>query len=142
METKTACELVWMHLLQNQSVHGSGPNATLQVNAYQSISRKSEFDAALAISQDEPIVVFKHSRMCELSAMAWQKMQSVQIPVYEVVVQSARPLSNHIEQFLGVRHETPQVIVLIRGQPVFDASHRRVTAKAVHQAAGLAQPSS
>ena len=74
--------------------------------------------------------------------MAWEHMQQVRIPVFEVVVQSARPLSNHIETFFGIRHETPQVIVLYRGQPTFDTSHRGVTADAVHDAAGKVQPAS
>ena len=131
-----------VHLFRQQPVKDSQPNECGTVNSYQNISKKSEFDAALETSQNQPVVVFKHSRLCDLSAMAWEHMQSVQLPVYEVVVQTARPLSNHIEESLGIRHETPQVIVLHRGEPVFDTSHRGVTTDAVHEAAGRLQPAS
>ena len=53
------------------------------------------------------------------------------LPIYEVVVQDARTLSNEIAERLDIRHETPQVIVLRDGKAVFHASHRRVTAEAV-----------
>ncbi|MDE2730497.1 MAG: bacillithiol system redox-active protein YtxJ [Bacteroidota bacterium] len=110
------------------------------MSAYQQISGEPEYAAAVEQSHSQPIVVFKHSQLCELSAMAWQQMQSVRLPIFEVVVQTARPLSNHIEQVLGIRHETPQVIVLYRGRPVFDASHRGVTAAAIHDAADAVRP--
>ena len=108
--------------------------------AIQTLSTESDFSAALEASQSQPIVLFKHSALCELSAAARKHMQSVTLPVYEVVVQNDRPLSNHIEEYFGIRHETPQVFVLYRGQPTFNASHRRVTADAVHDAASAAQP--
>ena len=110
------------------------------MNSYQQISGESEFAAAIEQSNSQPVVLFKHSQLCDLSAMARQQMQSVRIPIFEVVVQTARPLSNHIEQLLDIRHETPQVIVLFEGRPVFDASHRKVTAAAVHDAVAQAQP--
>ena len=37
---------------------------------------------------------------------------------------------------LGVRHETPQAIVLRDGKPVWKASHFRITADALTQALG------
>ena len=44
------------------------------------------------------------------------------------------PLSNKIATTFGIRHQSPQVIILHHRQPIFDASHGRVTAKAVRNA--------
>ncbi len=102
--------------------------------SYQSIDSTDGLQDALDHSQSEPIVLFKHSNTCELSAMAKQEMATVDIPVFELVVQTARPLSNHIEAYFGIRHESPQVILLHQGNPIFDASHRAVTADNIHSA--------
>jgi len=89
-------------------------------------------------SMQEPVVLYKHSNLCGASFRARRQVTQLNdesgLLVYEVVVQDARPLSQHIESRLGVRHQTPQVIVLFQGRPVFTASHSRVTAQAVRQA--------
>lgn len=94
-----------------------------------------ELEQARARSEEAPVVLFKHSALCSLSAMARQEMLQLtkpgDPPVYQLVVQESRPLSNTIESTYGIRHESPQVIVLYRGEPVFNASHRRVTAAAI-----------
>jgi len=92
---------------------------------------------ALAASQDQPIVLYKHSATCPLSARARKQLQPIaegEVPIYEVVVQQARPVSNQISDELGIRHETPQVLIVHTGTAVFDASHTRVTTEAVQEA--------
>src|SRR5262245_4143546 len=49
-------------------------------------------------------------------------------------VQAHRAVSNAIVQKLGVRHETPQALLLKNGRVVWSASHFRVTAAAVDDA--------
>jgi bacillithiol system protein YtxJ len=51
-----------------------------------------------------------------------------------ITVQSHRHISDVTEQRLGVRHETPQAILLRDGKPVWKASHVRITADALAQA--------
>jgi bacillithiol system protein YtxJ len=40
-------------------------------------------------------------------------------------------VSDHAAARLGVRHETPQAILLRDGRPVWNASHFRITADAL-----------
>jgi len=49
-------------------------------------------------------------------------------------VQSAREVSHELANLTGVRHETPQVIVLRNGKAVWNASHYDVKAGAVAEA--------
>jgi monothiol bacilliredoxin len=57
------------------------------------------------------------------------------LPHYAMVtVQTHRALSNAIAQKLGVRHETPQALLVRNGRVVWSASHFRVTAAAVDDA--------
>jgi bacillithiol system protein YtxJ len=43
-------------------------------------------------------------------------------------VQNHRPVSDTVSQRLGVRHETPQAILIKGGAAVWNASHFRITA--------------
>ena len=85
-------------------------------------------------SQANPVVIFKHSTTCPISASAYEEMQQLAGEVNLVEVQSARPISEELEKRLGIRHESPQVIVLRRGKAVWDASHWRINAGAVADA--------
>lgn len=96
-------------------------------------------------SHAEPVVLYKHSATCGVSTMARREVEPLQeadnIPVYEVVVQQARHLSDEIEQRYGIRHESPQVIVLHKDRPVFDTSHGRIRTQTLRDAVAEAQRS-
>lgn len=98
----------------------------------------SSLEDAVTQSRQTPVVLFKHSAACSLSAQAYQELSQLtedeDPPVYLLVVQRSRSLSNQIEARFGIRHESPQVIVLVAGEPVYDTSHFGVTARAVRTA--------
>lgn len=79
-------------------------------------------------SSEQPVVLFKHSLTCPISASVYNEMKKVDGDVHLVVVQSARSVSNEIAQKTGIRHESPQAIVLKDGNVVYSASHFDVTA--------------
>ena len=85
-------------------------------------------------SKERPVVIFKHSLTCPISAAAFDQMELFEGSVSLIEVQKARELSNEIEARLGVRHESPQVIVLRNGQVVWNASHFKITSDAVAKA--------
>lgn len=91
-------------------------------------------EAAIAESLDRPVVLFKHSRTCGISCEALDELhahaeQTGPRAAYKVItVQSHRRLSDDAAQRFGIRHETPQAIVLRDGRPVWNASHFRITA--------------
>ena len=105
---------------------------------YQKLDSEAALEEAAAHSMREPVVLFKHSTMCGISRRARQQIELLteedDPPVYEVVVQEARPVSNQIARQLGIRHQSPQVIVLYKGHPSYHASHGRVTTEAVRRA--------
>jgi bacillithiol system protein YtxJ len=91
-----------------------------------------ELDRALAGSHEQPVLFFKHSHTCGISAEALDELrahagQSGDVLRYALVtVQTHRDISNAIAARLGVRHETPQAILVRSGKPVWTASHFRV----------------
>jgi bacillithiol system protein YtxJ len=103
-------------------------------NRFIKITDTRSFEEMADRSGERPIVIFKHSLTCPISADAYEQMAKFEGEVVLVEVQRARALSTEIESRLGVMHESPQVIVLRNGQVVWNASHFRITADAVAEA--------
>jgi len=102
-------------------------------------------EAAIAESRERPVLLFKHSRTCGISAEALDELhehveRNANHPghaSYKVItVQSHRRLSDSAAERLGIRHETPQAILLRDGRPVWNASHFRITADELARAFG------
>lgn len=101
------------------------------------LASASDYRELLARSQDEPVLIYKHSNICGLSTWARQRLEEAArndgLPVYRLIVQKARALSNQIEAEWGIRHESPQVIMLHRGEVLHHASHRRISVEAIRE---------
>ena len=112
-----------------------------------------ELHRLLAESQSRPVLLFKHSYTCGVSVEALDELvahlndrgprgfERESAPRHDcppqyamVTVQTHRAVSNAIAQKLGVRHETPQALLVKNGRVVWSASHFRVTAAAVDDA--------
>jgi len=111
------------------------PNHFVKLTDFKSL------DDVAARSNEQPVVLFKHSLTCPISSAAYDQMTAFDGEVNLIEVQRSRELSREIENRLGVAHESPQIIVLWRGQVVWNASHFGITAEAVSKAVknGLAK---
>ena len=94
-------------------------------------------EAAIAESQQRPVLLFKHSRTCGVSCEALDQLHDhiqngTGDAAYKmIVVQNHRRVSDTVSQRLGIRHETPQAILLRDGEAVWNASHFRITAREI-----------
>ena len=98
-----------------------------------------ELEAAIAESRQRPVLLFKHSRTCGISCEALDELHThLTVPVnvsYKLItVQSHRPVSDAASSRLGIRHETPQAILIKDGAAVWCASHFRITARELDKA--------
>lgn len=98
------------------------------------IDNRETLDQLITDSKNKPVVIFKHSNSCGISSAAYREMEKLENPVNVLEVQSARDVSRQLADLTGIRHETPQVIVLKDGKAVWNASHFDVKASAVSQA--------
>ena len=103
-------------------------------NHFVRIKDEQSFAELMERSKERPQVIFKHSLTCPISSAAYDQMSKYSGDVALIEVQVARQLSNQIENKLGVPHESPQVIVLNKGQVAWNASHFKITAEAVADA--------
>lgn len=108
------------------------------------LSTVEGLDVALQESFARPVLILKHSRACDVSAQAFDEVRAwlagtpVAGPCYVVVVQTARDVARTIADRLGVRHESPQVLVVRDGRVAWHASHFRVTPSAIEREMGKA----
>jgi bacillithiol system protein YtxJ len=98
-----------------------------------------ELDTLIAQSGTRPVVLFKHSFTCGISAEALDELVSHLDSAGDahyamVTVQTHRDLSNAVAARLGVRHETPQAILVRDGRVAWTASHFRVNARELSKA--------
>ena len=98
-------------------------------------------DAAIAESRERPVLLFKHSRYCGVSCEALDELtahiesrEGGGVSYKMITVQTHRPVSDAAAMRLGLRHETPQAILLRDGKVVWNASHFRITATQLDQA--------
>jgi bacillithiol system protein YtxJ len=88
----------------------------------------------LARSATAPVLVFLHDPGCGISARAYRELSQLAGPIPLIDVAVARSLSRLIEQRTGVKHESPQVLLLHHGRAVWSASHWAITVAAVQGA--------
>ncbi len=101
------------------------------------LSTQDEFDRALERSSQQPIVIFKHSPTCGISAQAldsiseWLAGSSPGAEVFVLSVPASRALSTALAQKFGIRHESPQALLIDDGAVVWHGSHFRATAGSI-----------
>jgi bacillithiol system protein YtxJ len=84
------------------------------------------------------VIIFKHSTACPVSWAAHTQVsrflrENPGAPVRLVRVIQERPLSQQIAAATGVRHESPQILALRRGEVVAAVSHGNITAESLSQ---------
>jgi bacillithiol system protein YtxJ len=101
---------------------------------FNQVSGVDALDDLLDQSRTETVILFNHDPYCPISARAFSQMEQLGDEVMLVDVSRERTLTGEIQSRTGVRHESPQVIVLRDGQPTWSASHFQITTEAVQTA--------
>lgn len=91
------------------------------------VSDQEDLERLFAASAEQPVVLFKHEYGCPISAHAYSEIAKVPYEISLIDVARQKALSMDVATRLGVRHESPQVIVLRDWQPVYDSSHWDIT---------------
>ncbi|MDR3539390.1 MAG: bacillithiol system redox-active protein YtxJ [Desulfosporosinus sp.] len=107
---------------------------------FKEITCSQELGEILDESCQRKIILFKHSTTCSISAHAWQEVQafiresSAEVLVAMIKVIESRPVSNQVTEDLGVKHQSPQVLLLSERKVLWQASHQSVTQNKIKQA--------
>ena len=86
------------------------------------------------LERQGPTLLFLHDPGCPISQIARYEVAAVDGEVALIDVRASPSLSREVERRTGVKHESPQAIVLREGQAVWSASHFGVTAEGIEAA--------
>ena len=101
---------------------------------WHTISSAHDIEAIIDRSRVVPCLILKHSTSCPISSMAKRRLEmNWNVPAEEMEAHYLdllrhRDLSNKIAEEFGVRHESPQVLLIRNGECVYDASHLSIRA--------------
>jgi bacillithiol system protein YtxJ len=77
-----------------------------------------------------PVLLFKHSTTCSISAMALNRMERNynqekvgNLKPYYLDLLNHRDISKKIAEEFEVEHESPQAIIVQNGEAIYNASH-------------------
>ncbi len=86
-------------------------------------------------SDHGPVIIFKYSNDCNSSARLYEefhkemKEKRLNTPMYVVTVQTQPVLSQNIEEWFDVKHETPQILILNKGKLTYSTHHNSIDFK-------------
>lgn len=87
-----------------------------------------------------PCLIFKHSTRCNISSLAKYRLEDdwnlapENLEAYFLDILKNRSLSNYVAETFQVYHESPQVLLIVNGECVYDASHLSIAMDELQEA--------
>ncbi|MEE8525727.1 MAG: bacillithiol system redox-active protein YtxJ [Thermoanaerobaculia bacterium] len=114
------------------------------MSEYSRLDSVAEIEPLIAQSRERAVLFFKHSLTCPISTAAYREYQQFlgarpedDDTVYTLIeIQNAREVSSSIAERTGVRHQSPQALLLRDGEVAWHASHWKIKAQALADAVG------
>jgi len=101
------------------------------------LTSTEDFDKVWEQSTEEPVLVFKQSTTCPISAAAFEEYQNYlkedgkDGSGYFLKVRESRDVSNHVADVTELEHQSPQFLLIKDKSVVWNASHNNITADAI-----------
>ena len=93
----------------------------------------NQLDELLKLSEEKPVLIFKHSTRCGISSFALKKFQSNfdiapnKLSLYFLDLLKYRQISTTIADHFKVRHQSPQVLLIYKGEAIYNDSHGSIS---------------
>lgn len=97
-----------------------------------------DLDRAFVDSRARPVIIYLHDPHCGVSAVTLRRMEAIDQEVWLLDVSRAHDVKRAVASRTGVRHASPQVIVLRDERVAWHASHLRITREGVERAVAAA----
>lgn len=94
---------------------------------WHNLINENQLDELVVKSQERPQLIYKHSTRCGTSSLIRNRLERATVPAamdfYFLDLIAYRSLSDKIANSFGVRHESPQVLLIQNGECVYHQSH-------------------
>ncbi|HYJ89788.1 MAG TPA: bacillithiol system redox-active protein YtxJ [Pyrinomonadaceae bacterium] len=97
------------------------------------IDTLGKLEAAIEESRFRPVLLFKHSTSCGISSGVFRDVSLADADINLIIVQTDRHISNEVERRMGIKHESPQAIIVKDGEAVYHASHYDITVEDINE---------
>jgi len=92
----------------------------------------NQLDTITENSKNKPQFIYKHSSTCGISRMVLNMFSEsydmdLDVDLYFLTIQNHRDVSNAIAEKFGVRHESPQLLVVKNAEVAFHTSHGAIS---------------
>ena len=98
---------------------------------WKELKDEKQIEEIKALSSSTPQLIFKHSTRCSISSMAKNRLERSKAPegidIYYLDLIRYRNISNKLENVFFVNHESPQVLLIINGECVYNESHSGIS---------------
>lgn len=97
-------------------------------------------------SHQVPCLIFKHSTHCSISSIAKYRLEEDwpfgpdELSCYFLDLLAHRSTSNAVAAQLQVHHESPQIILLLKGEVILDASHLGISVAEIQEVLAYEAP--
>ena len=117
------------------SIFGKSENQSASTSKINWIQLKDlgQLNEILSISNEKPVVLFKHSTRCSISRMELKQFENEfdledKVDAYFLDLLEYRDISNEIASRFNVYHQSPQLLLIKEGKSVYDVSHSDIDA--------------
>ena len=110
------------------------PNSSASKIKWTSMEHLGQIDEIILLSEEMPVIIFKHSTRCSISKMALKNFENEydlveNVTPYFLDLISFRDVSNEIASRFNVVHQSPQLLLIVGGKSVYDVSHSSIDAQ-------------
>ena len=106
------------------------------------LEKEQQLDEIVQLSHDvhvDAVAIFKHSTRCSISSMAKNRLErswnpgNKNIPVYYLDLLSFRQLSTEVANRFNLMHESPQLLLIQKGELRAQASHSAISSALIEE---------
>ncbi|KFF02149.1 bacillithiol system redox-active protein YtxJ [Chryseobacterium luteum] len=114
-------------------IFGGKENTPERKSFWKKIESEEDLAKAIETSYHHKVAIFKHSTRCFISKTVLKNFEKEidnldqKLDLYYLDLLEYRSISNKISQDLGIRHESPQLIVIEDGKIINSASHEDIS---------------
>lgn len=114
-------------------IFGGKEDSPQQKSFWKKIESEEDLATAIERSYTVKIAIFKHSTSCFISKTVLRNFEKEledtdqKVELYFLDLLAHRAISGKIADDLGIRHESPQLIVIENGKAIKNASHQDIS---------------
>lgn len=115
-----------------------GEDTNKSASSWENLTSVEQIQSLIENSNQQAVLIFKHSTRCSISSMAFSRMQSgaqslsdegIQLVFLDLI--KYRDVSNAVASTFEITHQSPQVLLIQNGTCTYDTSHTAIDPKVI-----------